>query len=553
MKNIRYLLATVLLIQNVFLLSAQTTEGNEFWVTFGIMTSPPMTPTTINNFEYRIRIVNGNYSTVGSIFFTDLGISRNFSIEPYEVYDYTLDNTEKYVVYNSTAGTSNNSIQITTSNFVSAYALGRYLQYCDVTNLLPLTTFGTEYRNLSYRGQINSYQDAYLVVATQNNTHLYHNGDSIATLNAGQVYYNTSATDMTGTHITSNYPIALFAAHQGTIIPFGIGCVIFQQISPVNTFGKTFFVPFAICENERIRIVVTQKGTDITQTGGTIQTLYGGQPILTNLQAGNFVELEMLSGSNGCYITSNYPVGVCSYMRSYSPTGVGCPLTTATSQTWIPAIEQSVSKVILAPFILVGPNPHFFALICTPTDTKENTKVSIGGTPPTDLSDQNWYDNAASGMSFCSFELTGPNTAYIFSNPKGIIVFGYGTVGQSASVTSYYYLAGSAMRDLEASFYVNDIHYQDLHSQTICTKDVNFSADISGFNTNTDSLRWYIDDGVGEIEEMGARDQLEWSKTFSNGIYQIRMQVLIANQEPLNRTSTLKIESLWIKIRNVRN
>ena len=85
------------------------------------------------------------------------------------------------------------------------------------------------------------------------------------------------------------------------------------------------------------------------------------------------------------------------------------------------------------------------------------------------------------------------------------------------------------------------------------TKNVHFRAEIDEFNSSQDSLRWYIDDGTGEIEEIDARNQLEWSnKGFSNGVYQIRMEVLIENKEPINRTGTLKIQALWIKIKNIR-
>jgi hypothetical protein len=47
---------------------------------------------------------------------------------------------------------------------------------------------------------------------------------------------------------------------------------LYQQLAPVNTWDKTFFVPVAEIEKDIVRIVASKSGTNINQRGGTIRT-----------------------------------------------------------------------------------------------------------------------------------------------------------------------------------------------------------------------------------------------------------------------------------------
>jgi hypothetical protein len=139
-----------------------------------------MTPELIDLFDMRIRIIGCNAPTSVNIYFTHLGTSVDYDLDPYEIYNYSLNNTEKQAVFNEITGTTNFSIHITASNPVSVFACEAVnLQYGDVTNILPITALGTEYYSISYNSFFNIAFDAYAVVATQSNTHLYHNGDSV--------------------------------------------------------------------------------------------------------------------------------------------------------------------------------------------------------------------------------------------------------------------------------------------------------------------------------------------------------------------------------------
>ena len=205
MKKIYYSIITLLLLC-FFSLQAQTTEGKEFWLTFCRIV---VNPINLPGFDFQIRIVAGPHPTTGTIYFTNLNNdSITFNIGSNEVYDYALNIDQRQAVYNYDMGISDRSVHITSNEQVAVYILSCRYYVCDATNILPVTELGTEYYQISYTAPPVGMVDTYAVIATQNNTILYHNGDSIATLNAGEVYYRTSATDMTGTHIATTYPVA---------------------------------------------------------------------------------------------------------------------------------------------------------------------------------------------------------------------------------------------------------------------------------------------------------------------------------------------------------
>jgi len=533
MKAIHYLIiAVVLLFANIYSLHGQTTEGKEFWLTFGASSFP------YDHVDLQIRIASGNTPTIVTIYFTNLDTSVTRSMNANELFTHKLDIVERQAVYNSTMGVTNYSIHITSNEPVSVYALNFHSGSQDATNILPVTALGEEYYQMSY---FSIYQDTYAVVATQNNTQVFHNGDSVTTLNVGEVYYRTATlggSDMTGAHIIADYPVAFFAASRYVTLPFMGGLPgqspsnLFQQLAPVKTWGKNFFVPATHLPQEVVRILVSQDNTNILVSGGTIQTdVQGAQTSLINLQAGDFVELE-ISGT-GCFIESNNPIGVCAYQSSRLTPGVGSP-----AQCWIPALKQTVPYARIAAF--TSNQMSFFyghyAMVCTPKGMEDNTKVSVGGAPFADLNGGSWIENTAANMSFYRMPLTNDTATYCFTNSAGLFVLCY---ADGFSV-SYYYLAGSAMRELDAAFYANDVHFQDLRDTAFCAGGaVNFRAEIENMEVDIDSIKWYING----FQETSALNQLVWNKILPIGNYEIKMWVLFENEDTISKTGILKIKN----------
>jgi len=530
MKRFFYIVIALLL--NTSSTKAQTIE-KDFWLTFG----------QNYNFSYtqvdlQIRIVSGNNPTTGTIYFTNLGTSVPFSMGAYEVYTHSLLPDQKEAVYNTTTGKSNKTVHINSKEPIKVYALNQRNAAADATNIFPVEVLSNNYYQMSYQPSASSFADAYATIAIENNTEIYHNGDFAIALDAGEVYYRTSTTDMTGTHITANNPIAFFVLHKSTQIPLNYSAAdpLMQQLAPVNTWGWNFFVPVSHLAKDRVRIVAAYNDTKITPIGGTFIYSSSGSDIIN---VGQYIELEVSLNDNGCHIQANKPVGVCTYLTGYGYNGL-IPFESDPAQAWLPAIEQMGKSALIAPFIPTGTsalNAHY-AIITTPFATKENTKVSIGGGVPEPLSGGSWYNNEPVGMSFYHIPLTNETASYHFTNNAGLMVMGYGT----GPAESYYYLAGSAMRELDAAFYADDVHFQDLAENPFCAGLVEFRAEIEGdLHPEPEHLKWYINDPERQFPLY--IDQLEWNKTFAIGEYEIEMWVRYENGDPISKTGILKIES----------
>ena len=218
------------------------------------------------------------------------------------------------------------------------------------------------------------------------------------------------------------------------------------------------------------------------------------------------MELQISLANKGCYIESDKPVQVCSYMvgMNYNNGAVG---NGDESLVWIPPVEQSVQTALIAPFTSDRLSSHY-ALIVTPTATKEKTTIKIGAGQTMLLSSQGgtWYDNPSSGMSFYNLQLTESSASYLFDNEEGLIVYGYGF----GSYISYYYMAASSIRQLNPSFYINDVHFQNANGQTYCNGSFKFKAELNfPLSANPGHIKWY----VNGVEEPTAQDKIEWTKS----------------------------------------
>ena len=480
------------------------TRGSDFWVTFGNNANAPS-----NSVYLQLRIV-AKQAVTGRITFTENNKVVPFSISDNDAFNYTLTQEDRAASYSLGTGISSKSIRIQTDNDipVTVYAFNTYAALADATNLLPVPTLGSDYYHLGRAAVNSNFTDNYMVVATQDNTIVYENGSDVAHLSKGQVYFRRAdnmSQDLSGRHITSNNPIAYFTAHNYHQIDGG-GDNIFQQLTSVETWGTKFIVPVSLRGVELIRIVASHNNTKVTQTGAVLpKTVTPAQQTYT-LNAGEFVELQISLANKGCYIESDKPVQVCSYMvgMNYNNGAVG---NGDESLVWIPPVEQSVQTALIAPFTSDRLSSHY-ALIVTPTATKEKTTIKIGAGQTMLLSSQNgtWYDNPSSGMSFYNLQLTESSASYLFDNEEGLIVYGYGF----GSYISYYYMAASSIRQLNPSFYINDVHFQNANGQTYCNGSFKFKAELNfPLSANPGHIKWY----VNGVEEPTAQDKIEWTKS----------------------------------------
>lgn len=511
-------------------------QSSDFWLSFGTNGYH-----SANELKLEVRIVASINPATVKFIYTESGIIDTVTVPAGNVRTFSISNTQKSSVYSNITGKSNKSLHIESDVPVSVYALNNGGFSTDATNVLSVTELGAEYYHISYRSlhSVIDYE-GYTLVATENNTDIYENDTWIANIDRGQVYSSYFLnTDSTGMYIRATKPVAYFVTHPFVNIPTDAGFAdcLYQQLFPVNKWGNNFLVPVTHRGAERIRIVASQDGTVITQTGGIIKTDNGGygQNSL-NLKKGQFVELETTLNSCGCFIKSNKPVGVCSYLMGWSNTILtdkkGDP-----AMAWIPPIEQSILGVLIAPFVPHGITDldSHYALIITPTAYKDQTTVTAGTNFATSLTGGSWCDNIDSKHSFYLFPLNNiADEPYYFANPYGLTVMCYGI----GSAESYYYLAYSAVRDFAAAFYVNNIHYHDLNNDLFCDTLVNFRARVQNAQVPVPGfLRWYIDG----LEQTSKTDNMEWSKALSIGKHTVTINVVSIDNDTIKLSAAFNV------------
>ncbi|MDR2287453.1 MAG: gliding motility-associated C-terminal domain-containing protein [Prevotellaceae bacterium] len=537
MKHCVYIFILLLCCGTAY--SQHTTQGKDFWVSFGSNTGDISDSLTL-----QVRIVTAKASKV-TFTFTKLGISSSVSLPAGSVYTRNLSDTEKLAVYSYYNGKpnynekSNKSLYIESDENISVYAINLVKRSTDATAILPVKSLGNSYYHISYN-PISA--DGYALIATENATSIYENGIYKTMLNRGEVYSQYFEYDATGQHITANKPVAYFTTNECVYVPkgtFACDC-LYEQLFPETAWGVSFMVPVTIRGKERVRILASQNGTKITHIGGTV--VQGS----LNLNAGQYLEIEISKDGidengicyDGCYIKANNPVAVASYLTGIEYDNliyIGDP-----AMSWIPSIEQSVNELLLAPFVASGSSllVEHHALIVTPTVYKNLTDISIGNGNYTPLSGGEWT-NHVSGYSFYSMPLTVADLSYKFRNPGGITVLGYGLGYRE----SYYYLSGSATRKLSAAFYINDIHHQDLDGKEFCSDNFDIKAVVKyDMHPGPRHLRWFIDG----TEEIAAGDLMQWTKTFTEDTHTVTLLVkdTEGNTDTLNVGLTVKIQKI---------
>ena len=504
--KIFFLLFTIIPVTNTV---AQTT-WYEYFVAF-TENGPFRSTYQPANVNYEIKVINPNSVAVYVVAGGGAGLTATINAGATHIFKFSASQvTAAFEELPATAPgpgygdqTSSKGVTVSARDYpVTVCAMTQVPHSTDVTNLIWSQALGTEYYCINYRAAQTAVEfgtpnytpkSGYMIIAAENGgTDVFENGTKRATLAyKGNVYYRYAYYgDMTGTHITTSRPAACIVMSTVAQVPSGSyhGDVLFQQLPPVNQWGRKFVVPLVATQN-RIRVVATKNGTNITVDGATLDWAVGSQSSLTGLNAGEFVELSV-SNVNGCYIEANQPVGVCSFLTGDLLNGGGSTAGDP-AQAWVPPLEQMDRDVRVSAFQPDGTagggtylnSAQHYALIIVPTATRTQTTGHSG------LSSVIWRDVPGSDYSFCRINLgshiTSPAT-YSIDNPGGVIVGGYG-LGQEES---YYYYSGFGTNDLTVGFTVNDEDYLDMDGKVYCnTSDFVFKTI---YNTLPASIAWTL-------------------------------------------------------------
>ena len=93
-------------------------------------------------------------------------------------------------------------------------------------------------------------------------------------------------------------------------------------------------------------------------------------------------------------------------------------------------------------------------------------------------------------------------------------------------------------KPIEVSFYINNIHYQNLDGALLCDTLANFRAHLEYAQTSVHGfLRWYIDG----IEQISKTDTLEWKTNLSQGNHTVAIDAVGKNNDTVTISANFNV------------
>lgn len=244
------------------------TQGTEFWLGFLSNLSGPQLSL----------FITGQSATTGTVEISGLSFAQDFTATPGTV--TTVAIPAAAANNNGSNATDNLAIHVVAGAEVTVYGLNRVSATTDAFLGLPVDILGTEYLVMSYGGGAGS---LLAVVAAEDNTSVTVNAPgniSTPTLNRGQ-RYQVFGSDLTGTVITSDKPVAVFGGNVCTNVPPGFFACdhLVEQMPPTVTWGTQFVtMPLATrLGGDTFRILASVDGTTVNVNGTLVATLSRGQ------------------------------------------------------------------------------------------------------------------------------------------------------------------------------------------------------------------------------------------------------------------------------------
>ena len=239
-------------------------------------------------------------------------------------------------------GTSRDSkaILITADEEIVVYGANIYVASTDAFLALPTDVLGKEYFTISYLGSTILYGTQVLLIGISESTNVaiklsetlgsstvdidgvhYSAGHTFHfTLNRYETYQYTSASgDLTGSHIISNKPVAVFSGNKCTRIGPGACDHLVEMLMPVDTWGKRFAtVPIPErTSGDIFRFVSSEPHTTVSIQGGLSETF-----IITN--PGEMVERTIASDAY-CLIEADKAIMTVQFVKGQSSTDLNDP------------------------------------------------------------------------------------------------------------------------------------------------------------------------------------------------------------------------------------
>jgi hypothetical protein len=290
-------------------------RGTDFWVCF-----PQNAAFESAGLVFKLYIT-GDQASTGTVTGAGSSFPLHFSLKPGEVISVDIDTILQ--VFGSDQ-VSALGVHVVSDNPVAVYGLSNRRASTDTYVALPTNVLGLSYRAMGYErlGYDDKFTSQITFIATDDNTtaKITLTGNTrggrktgeiySVTLNKGEVYQLQGASgadgksDLTGTLVTTDKPIAFFTGHTCAQVPANINfCdMLLEEVPPINSWGKQFFVSKMLGKGWYVvRVVAHENDTKI----------FFNEKFIKTLAAGEFYEAQHVK--DNLMIVSDKPILVGQY------------------------------------------------------------------------------------------------------------------------------------------------------------------------------------------------------------------------------------------------
>ncbi len=215
----------------------------------------------------------------------------------------------------SGSGIRNSGFKVVSDKPIAGYFINRAPATTDMTYLLDETALGKNYVVASQgNGFGEGSQVAIHAIADGTVVTFTPKGSSsiTTTLQAGETYkYAGGSTNLTGSTVSSNQPVAVFGGHECAQVPAGrVACdTLLEQMIPNEQLSNKYMVSASLAAEQSgigsdlVRVIAIEDGTQVKVNGVVVATL----------AAGEYYEFN-LAGGTGDLIEANQKVMVAQYL-----------------------------------------------------------------------------------------------------------------------------------------------------------------------------------------------------------------------------------------------
>ncbi len=424
-----------------------TTEGREFWLVFqknfrdwtpdevtGAL--KPAEPLQLNLF------ITSSKRAEGTIEIEGIRFRKDFTVNAGQVIAINIDTSAQL---RSNEKIEKLAVHVTSDEPISVYGLSHRYQTTDTYLGYPVDVLGTSYRAIGYSWLANDLLSQIAIVGTQEGTNVtitptVRTKNKAAkqpftiTLNRGEVYqlmprYDPMGTsDLTGTLIEADKPVAVFSGHNCAYVPENTikACnLLVEQMPPIRSWGRQFFVgTMAGRTSSVVRVVANEDST----------LVYENNQLVARLKAGEFYQNNHQNQQT--MITSNKPILVAQLSKGFANgDSVGDPMMIVVAPT-----EQFLAKYRFATPIQ-GQWRHYVNLI-VPTESLRSLKLDGQS-----LDSRQFRPFGISRYSFAQIEVDYGTHTVECEQPFGLYSygFGFGTGDGGAAYDAYGNGGGQSM------------------------------------------------------------------------------------------------------------